>query len=504
MHPSLHAALTPSKQALIMAGSGEVVSYAQLEDRSNQGAQLFRSLGLKRGDGIALLLSNNARFFEIIWAAQRAGLYYTCISTRLTPAEIAYILEDSHSRLLVTSEPVAADLQSEIDRLGIIAFDLDGGQPGLRNFVAEREAMPTAPIADQSPGNDMLYSSGTTGRPKGIRPPLPEGPLVETNPLTELGRTVYGMDEDTVFLSPAPLYHAAPLRWCMSVQKLGGTVIVMEKFDAEEALALIEKHRVTHAQWVPTHFVRMLKLDPEVRARHDVSSLRTVFHAAAPCPVKVKQQMMEWWGPIIHEFYGGTEANGLTTIGPVEWLERPGSVGRPMWGSPRICDEEDNPLPPRSTGLIYFAEAAPFAYHNDPEKTAAAYNRHGWSTLGDIGWLDEEGYLYLTDRQSFMIISGGVNIYPQEIEDVLVLHPKVADVAVVGAPDPEMGEKVVAVVQAADPAEAGPDLAAELAEWLRPRLGRIKQPRQIDFDAELPRTPTGKLVKRLVRDRYWT
>jgi acyl-CoA synthetase (AMP-forming)/AMP-acid ligase II len=289
----------------------------------------------------------------------------------------------------------------------------------------------------------------------------------------------------------------------MSVQKLGGTVIVMEKFDAEEALALIEKHRVTHAQWVPTHFVRMLKLDPEVRARYDVSSLRTVFHAAAPCPVKVKQQMIKWWGPIIHEFYGGTEANGLTTIGPVEWLERPGSVGRPMWGSPRICDEEDNALPPRSTGLIYFAEAAPFAYHNDPEKTAAAHNRHGWSTLGDIGWLDEEGYLYLTDRQSFMIISGGVNIYPQEIEDVLVLHPKVADVAVVGAPDPEMGEKVVAVVQAADPAEAGPDLAAELAEWLRPRLGRIKQPRQIDFDAELPRTPTGKLVKRLVRDRYW-
>ncbi len=503
MHPSLHARRTPDKTAYLIAGSGERVSYAQLEARSNQGAHLFRALGLKRGDGIALLLSNNAGFFEIVWAAQRAGLYYTCVSTRLAPAEIAYILEDSASKLLVTSEPVAPELLAELDRLGISCFDLTGAQAGLRNFVAERAAMPETPIADESPGNDMLYSSGTTGRPKGIRPPLPEGALEQTNGLTELGRTLYGMDADTIFLSPAPLYHAAPLRWCMSVQKLGGTVIVMDKFDPEHALSLIETHHVTHAQWVPTHFVRMLKLDPAIRARFDMSSLRTVFHAAAPCPVKVKQEMMAWWGPIIHEFYGGTEANGLTSIGPDEWLAHPGSVGRPVWGSPRICDEAGNALPPRSTGLIYFADAAPFAYHNDPEKTAAAYNQHGWSTLGDIGWLDEEGYLYLTDRQSFMIISGGVNIYPQEIEDVLVLHPKVADVAVIGGPDPEMGERVIAVVQPADPAEAGQALADELMEWLRPRLGRIKHPRQIDFDPDLPRTPTGKLVKRLVRDRYW-
>ncbi|WP_221793014.1 acyl-CoA synthetase [Aquisediminimonas sediminicola] len=503
MHPSVHALTTPDKPAYIMADTGEQVSYAQLEARSNQGAHLFRSIGLQRGDGVALLLGNNGRFFEIVWAAQRAGLYYTCISTRLTPDEILFILEDSHSKALITSEPLPAAWIDDIAKRGITCFHLHPDTSSARDYIAERRQMPESPIADETPGNDMLYSSGTTGRPKGIRPPLPEGPLAQTNPLTELGRQKYGMDENSIFLSAAPLYHAAPLRWCMSIQKLGGTVIVMDKYDPEYALSLIEKYRVTHAQWVPTHFIRMLKLDPEVRARYDMSSLKTVFHAAAPCPVKVKQEMMAWWGPIIHEFYGGTEANGLTTIGPDEWLVRPGSVGRPMWGSPRICDEEGNALPPRSTGLIYFADPAPFAYHNDPEKTAAAYNQHGWSTLGDIGWLDEEGYLYLTDRQSFMIISGGVNIYPQEIEDVMILHPKVADVAVVGAPDPEMGERVIAVVQPSDPHEAGPALAEELMEWLRPRLGRIKHPKQIDFDPELPRTPTGKLFKRLVRDRYW-
>ncbi len=503
MHPSVHAQTTPDKPAYIMADTGEQISYAQLEARSNQGAHLFRSLGLQRGDGVALLLGNNGRFFEIVWAAQRAGLYYTCISTRLTPDEILFILEDSHSKALITSENLPAAWIDEIVQRGITCFHLHPDTPAARDFLAERSRMPETPITDETPGNDMLYSSGTTGRPKGIRPPLPEGPLAQTNPLTELGRQKYGMDENTIFLSAAPLYHAAPLRWCMSIQKLGGTVIVMDKYDPEYALSLIEKYHVTHAQWVPTHFIRMLKLDPEIRARYDMSSLKTVFHAAAPCPVKVKQEMMAWWGPIIHEFYGGTEANGLTTIGPDEWLARPGSVGRPMWGSPRICDEGGNVLPPRSTGLIYFADPAPFAYHNDPEKTAAAYNQHGWSTLGDIGWLDEEGYLYLTDRQSFMIISGGVNIYPQEIEDVMILHPKVADVAVVGAPDPEMGERVIAVVQPSDPQETGPALAEELMEWLRPRLGRIKHPKQIDFDPELPRTPTGKLFKRLVRDRYW-
>lgn len=505
MHPSAIAATTPDKAAVIMAGSGEAVTYGDLEARSNQGAQLFRGLGLRRGDGVALLLENSARFFEIVWAAQRAGLYYTCLSTRLVAGEIGFILGDSGAKVLICDPALAHTAAVEARAHGVELFTLGRADiQDARDFLAERALRPAAPISDQSPGNDMLYSSGTTGRPKGIKPPLPEGPLAATNPLTELGRKVYGMGEDTVFLSPAPLYHAAPLRWCMSVQKLGGTVIVMERFDPEEALALIDRYRVTHAQWVPTHFVRMLKLDPQVRSRYDVSSLQTVFHAAAPCPVAVKQEMMGWWGPVIHEFYGGTEANGLTTIGPQEWLERPGSVGLPMWGRPRICDDEDNELPAGEVGTIYFSDGAAFEYHNDPEKTAASRNRHGWTTIGDVGRLDANGYLYLVDRQSFMIISGGVNIYPQEVEDHLIQHPKVSDVAVIGAPDPEMGEQVVAVVQPADWGDVGPALESELIEWLRTRVSRIKTPRRIDFERDLPRTPTGKLVKRLLRDRYWT
>ena len=504
MHPSVIAVNTPDKPAIIMAGSGDAVSYAQLDARSNQGAQLFRKMGLQRGDVVALLLDNVSTYFEIVWAAQRAGLYYVCISTRLVADEVGFILGDSDAKILIAGTGLAADIATQANGLGVTLFTL--GPPehvAARDFLAERAAMPSTPITDESPGSDMLYSSGTTGRPKGIKRPLPDGPLAETTGLTEMGRELYGIDDNTLFLSPAPLYHAAPLRWCMSVQKLGGTVIIMAKFDAQQALALIEKYRVTHAQWVPTHFVRMLKLDASVRNRYDVSSLRTTFHAAAPCPVEVKQAMMAWWGPIIHEFYAGTEGNGLTSIGPQEWLERPGSVGRAVWGIPKICDEDDNPLPPREIGAVYFADGAPFEYHNDPEKTAASRNRHGWTTLGDVGWLDEDGYLYLTDRKSFMIISGGVNIYPQEVEDQLVLHPKVADVAVIGAPDPEMGEQVVAVVQPDCWSDAGPQLEAELLEWLRPRLGRHKIPRKIDFAETLPRTPSGKLLKREVREPYW-
>ena len=494
MHPSLHARTTPGKAAYIMAGSGDIVTYAQLEARSNQGAHLLRALGLRRGDGIALMLENDAHFFEIVWAAQRAGLYYTCVSTRLAPPEIAFIVADSGSRVLIASAPVSDGLLVP----GLVTF-----APGARDFLAERSQFPVTPIGDESPGTDMLYSSGTTGRPKGIRPDLPEGVLAQTNALTEFGRRAYGMAADTIYLSPAPLYHSAPLRWCMSVHKLGGTVIVMEKFDPEAALALIERHRVTHAKFVPTHFIRMLKLPPAVRARYDLSSLRIVFHAAAPCPVEVKRAMFDWLGPIIHEFYAGTEANGLTAIGPHEWLTHPGSVGRAVWGTLKICDEHGEPLPAGEVGAIHFADGPAFAYHNDPEKTAATRNRHGWTTLGDLGRVDHEGYLYLTDRQSFMIISGGVNIYPQEIEDAIITHPKVADVAVIGAPDPEMGERVVAVVQPVCWKDAGDALAADLADWLKARIGRIKQPRQIDFVPELPRHPTGKLLKRLVRERYW-
>ena len=328
-------------------------------------------------------------------------------------------------------------------------------------------------------------------------------PIDAPNGLVTLGQALYGWTPDSVYLSPAPLYHAAPLGWSMAMQATGGAVVVMERFDAEDALRLIGQYKVTTAQWVPTHFVRMLKLPPEVRARYDVSSLKQVFHAAAPCPAPVKEQMIDWWGPIISEYYAGTEGNGFTAINAQEWLAHKGSVGRGLNAAVRICDENGDPLPPRSEGVVFFEGGRQFEYHNDPGKTAESRNRHGWTTLGDVGWVDEEGYLYLTDRKSFMIISGGVNIYPQEIENLLITHPKVADVAVVGAPHEEMGEQVVAVFQPADWADAGDDLAAELSAFARANLNHVKSPRRIDFMAELPRHATGKLYKRLIRDAYW-
>jgi len=318
-----------------------------------------------------------------------------------------------------------------------------------------------------------------------------------------MAQMLFGFQNDSVYLSPAPLYHAAPLRWCMSVQRLGGTVIVMEKFDPEQALALIEKYKVDVGQFVPTHFIRMLKLPPEVRAKYDVSSMRSAVHAAAPCPIPVKEQMIEWWGPVIHEYYAGSEGNGFCYIGPEEWLAHKGSVGKAVTAELRICGEDGEALPPRTEGVVYFANGAPLTYHNAPEKIAENTNRHGWTTLGDVGWMDEEGYLYLTDRKSFMIISGGVNIYPQEIENLLVTHPKVADAAVVGAPDEEMGEKVVAVIQPMEWGLASDDLKSELAAFCRANLSHVKSPRVIDFMEELPRHPTGKLYKRLIRDAYW-
>ena len=364
-------------------------------------------------------------------------------------------------------------------------------------------AQPATRIADEVAGNDMLYSSGTTGRPKGVKIPFLREPIDAISPLLEVSRKVYGMDENTVYLSPAPLYHAAPLRFNMTVMRLGGTCVIMESFDPERYLALVQEHRITHTQLVPTMFVRMLKLPPEVRARYDVSSLRCAVHAAAPCPVPVKQQMIEWWGPILYEYYAGTEGNGLTLVTSPEWLERPGTVGRAVVGKLHICDDDGNELPPGEQGTIYFSDGRPFEYHNDPDKTAQATNRHGWTTLGDVGYVDEGGYLFLTDRKAFMIISGGVNIYPQEAENVLVMHPKVADVAVFGVPNEEFGEEVKAVVQPRDMRDATPEFAAELIAWCRERLAHIKCPKSIDFEEELPRAPTGKLYKRELRDRYW-
>lgn len=448
MHPSVHAAQFGSKPAFVMAETGETVTYRELDERSNQGAHLFRKAGLRPGDMVAVFLHNTPRFLEAVWAAQRSGLYFVCIPTRLTAPELSYLLEDSGAKALIYSSALADVVRAATEEVtGLALFSADGETSLSPGFESMRAEMPNTAIDDEAPGQDMLYSSGTTGKPKGIKRPRPTGGIAEAMPVTLLARNLYTMDEETIYLCPAPLYHSAPLRFSMAVNQLGGTVIIMGKFDPERALALIERYQVTHAQWVPTHFVRILKLPPELRAKYIHSSLRCVFHSAAPCPVEVKQAMLDWWGPIVHEYYSSTELNGLTAVTPEEWLRHKGTVGRAVIGKIRICDEKGNALPPRAEGVIYFEGGNRIEYHNDPEKTRQAANDHGWTTVGDIGWTDEDGYLYLTDRQSFMIISGGVNIYPQEVENLLVTHPKVADAAVIGAPDSDLGERVVAVVQ---------------------------------------------------------
>ena len=504
MHPATHAKTHPDRAAYIMAGTGETVTYKQLDDRSNQGAQLFRSLGLATGDVIAILMDNSPRFFEIAWAAQRSGLYYACISSKLTSGEIDYIMKDCAAKLLVTSAgigPVIDELPALLP--GVRLYMVGDARAPYESFEAARDKMPATPVADETAGRDMLYSSGTTGRPKGIKPPLTGGPIDEAGGVANLAAGLFGFKPDSVYISPAPLYHAAPLRWCMAVHQLGGTVIVMEKFDPEAMLALIETYKVDVGQFVPTHFVRMLKLPEEVRTRYDVSSMRSAVHAAAPCPIPVKEQMLAWWGPVIHEYYAGSEGNGFCYVGPHDWLTHKGTVGRAILGEAKIVGEEGEELPPRSEGTVYFAGGAPLAYHNAPDKIAENTNQHGWTTLGDVGWLDEVGFLYLTDRKSFMIISGGVNIYPQELENLLITHPKVADAAVVGAPHEEMGEQVAAVIQPMNWDEAGDALKDELMAFCRANLSHVKSPRILDFMQELPRHPTGKLYKRLIRDAYW-
>jgi long-chain acyl-CoA synthetase len=505
-HPSIHARTQPNKIAYQMAGSAKAITYRELDELSNQGAHLFRKLGLAAGDHIALLIENRLAFMEICWAAQRAGLYYTAISRYLTQDEIAYIVRDCGAKLVVTSPKCADQVKGLVTGApgDPLFFMIDEPQPGFRSFDAEAIAQPTTPIADEVAGYDMLYSSGTTGRPKGIKRESESKPIDVPNAfLRLLCADMCGMNSDSIYLSPAPLYHAAPLRFNMMAITLGGTSIIMESFDAEEFLKLVEKHKVTQSQLVPTMFVRMLKLPEEVRKRYDVSSLKGAIHAAAPCPIDVKARMIEWWGPILIEYYAGSEGNGVTVSTSQQWLDHRGTVGRAVVGKVRILDDNDEEAPTGQIGTVYFADAPVFSYHNDPEKTKRAYNARGWSTLGDVGYLDDEGFLYLTDRKSYMIISGGVNIYPQETEDVLITHADVADVAVFGVPNEEMGEEVKAVVQPHDMARAGKELEAELILFCRKHLSPIKCPKSIDFAAELPRTPTGKLVKRHLRDRYW-
>ena len=507
MYPGKHAKSNPDKVAYRMAAGGESVTYGQLDERSNRGAQLFRSLGLRPGDGIALFMENHPRFFEICWAAQRSGLVYTPISSRLTAPEVEYIVRDCGAKVFIASHAkrdVAGALADTGALSGLEArYTVGGHTPGFSSWEEALSGQPAEPVPDEMEGVDMLYSSGTTGRPKGVRIPGSGQPVGTAPALVLLLKGLYAADEDAVYLSPAPLYHAAPLRFNMAMLRLGATCVVMEEFDAVEALRLIERHRVTHSQWVPTMFLKMFKLPDAARSPFDLSSLKVAIHAAAPCPIPVKEKMIEWWGPVLHEYYAGTEGNGFTSISSEEWLAHRGSVGRCLTGEIHVLDDEGKDLPAGRPGVIYFAGGPSFEYHNDPEKTSESRSREGWSTLGDIGYLDDEGYLYLIDRKANMIISGGVNIYPAEAENALVTHPAVADVAVFGVPNEEFGEEVKAVVQPVDMADAGPDLEAELIEYCRSQISKIKCPRSIDFEAELPRHPTGKLYKRLIRDRYW-
>ncbi len=458
-HPSIHARTHPDKIAYRMAATGKAITYRELDELSNQGAQLFRKLGLKAGDHVALLMENRLAFMEICWAAQRSGLYYTAISRYLTKDEIAYIVKDCGAKVFITSPKCAEQVKDLVTGAAgeLMFFMLDEPLTGFRSWDKEAIVQPTTPIADEVAGYDMLYSSGTTGRPKGIKKQFEGHPIDLPNPfLRILCADMCGMNADSIYLSPAPLYHAAPLRFNMMAITLGGTSVIMEHFDAEEFLKLVETHKVTQSQLVPTMFVRMLKLPDEVRSRYDVASLQGAIHAAAPCPIEVKAKMIEWWGPILIEYYAGSEGNGVTVCNSQAWLAHRGSVGRAVVGKIKILDENDEERPTGEIGTVYFADAPAFAYHNDPEKTKRAHNAKGWSTLGDVGYVDAEGFLYLTDRKSYMIISGGVNIYPQETEDVLIGHPDVADVAVFGVPNEEMGEEVKAVVQPHDMARAGP------------------------------------------------
>jgi len=510
MFPGAHAAHSPDKPAVIMASTGAIQTYTELDAAANRLANLLALLGVQPGDHVAFCLENHARYLEVAWGCRYAGTIFTACSSRLTSHELSYIVEDCAAKVFITSmykAEQAAEVHGTVPGVQTYLM-LDGTIEGYGSYEDAVAGQSMAPAEGRLAGLDMLYSSGTTGLPKGVVKPFEPLPL-ETAPdsIAGLNQLLFGAGPDAVYLSPAPLYHAAPLRFNLAMHVIGATTIVMEHFDAEEYLTLIERYQVTHTQVVPTMFVRLLKLPDDVRRNYDVSSLRAVVHAAAPCPVPVKQQMIEWFGPVIHEYYAGTEGNGFVYCNSEQWLAHPGTVGAPLNCVLHICDDELEEVPQGEAGTIYFEGGATFEYHNDAEKTRSSRHPRGWSTLGDVGYVDEDGFLYLTDRKAYMIISGGVNIYPQEAENALVTHPKVVDVAVFGVPNDDFGEEVKAVVQPVEmPVDAteADALATELIQFCRSQLADVKCPRSVDFRAELPRHPTGKLYKRHLKDEYWS
>ncbi len=508
LFPGYWADLDPDRVAVVMEPSGETLTYGQLDDMANRLSNVFRGAGLEAGDHVAFCMENRLDYLAIMWGCHYAGLYYTAISSRLNTDEVAYIVDDCGARAFIASpylNDVATgiiDATPNVETRLCVGGAIEGHDP-LEAVLAEASA---EPLSGRIETNDMLYSSGTTGRPKGVKVLATGEPLGTGDSVTRLAQMLFGFGDDAVYLSPGPLYHAAPLRFCRGVLRTGGTVVVLEGFDPELALAAIERHRVTTSQWVPTMFVRMLKLPDAERTKHDTSSLRYAVHAAAPCPIEVKERMIDWWGPVIHEYYAGTEGNGLTYCDSEAWLSHKGTVGKPVMGVLHIVDDDGNEVPTGEEGGVYFSDGGTFSYHNDPDKTADSHLSNGWSTLGDIGRVDDDGFLYLTDRRAFTIISGGVNIYPQEAENALAMHPDVVDVAVFGVPNDEFGEEVKAVVQPTAMPASDDDAAAlerRLIAHCRERLADVKCPRSVDFRSELPRHPTGKLYKRLLKDEYW-
>jgi long-chain acyl-CoA synthetase len=508
MYPGMHAKPKGDQAAFILAQSGATVTYAELEARTNRLAHFLRSRGLKRLDHYAIFMENNAHYLECCGAGERAGLYFTCINSFLTAKELAYIVNNSETKVLIFSEEKRAVAIEALRgcpkvEVALVVNGLgDGGR--ILSFDEAMSSMPTTPIYDESVGTAMLYSSGTTGQPKGIIRPLPEQPPSQQLPLFDFLQKLWRYREGLIYLSPAPLYHSAPQAAVNLVIRNGGTAIIMESFDPEQYLQLVEKYRPTHSQLVPTMFSRMLKLPQATRERYDLSSLEVVIHAAAPCPTQVKEQMIEWWGPIIHEYYGATEGLGFAACDSAQWLAHRGTVGKVMLGDLHVLDENMQPCPKGTSGTLWFKTATAFEYFNDPAKTAEARSPDAsMSTVGDVGYVDDDGFLYLTDRATFMIVSGGVNIYPQECENLLITHPKIADAAVFGIPNEDLGEEVKAVVQVMPGISPNAALADELIAFCAKHLSRQKCPRSIDFEAELPRLPTGKLYKRVLRDRYW-
>ncbi len=502
-HPRHWASLIPDRAAIIQGGSGEVITYGMLNERANRCAQLMRRQGLARGAHVAILMENHPRFLEITWAAHNCGLYFTPISWRFQIEEIAFVLDDCGARLLFVSAAhaeLAAQLRARLPDLRCFVIGAEAADP--ESYERALASCPNEPLPDESRGSDMVYSSGSTGRPKGVKQKLPDTGIDKPSAMFQVYEQRFGWGTGTTYLMPAPLYHSGPLRFAMTMQHVGATLIVMEKFDAAHALALCQKYRVTDAHWVPTMLVRILKLPRAERDVFDLSWIQRIIHGAGPIAPEVKREFIDWIGPILEESYGGTEGNGMTMISSAEWLAHPGSVGRAFVGSIHILDDAGRELPTGETGLIYFAGGPSFEYHGNPQRTRDAYDAQGRSTLGDIGYLDAEGYLYLTDRKHNLIITGGVNVFPQEIENVLITHPQVLDVAVFGLPDMEMGEVIQAVVLPRDVTAAGPALERELIALVRTKLAQYKAPRRIDFRAELPRHDTGKIYTRLLKAEY--